>query len=308
MSCKIIYAFIFLPVIAFLGIITTWEDFKTSKIRNKWVLLGLVYSAAAYLFVLLMHSLGAKGVYGGAFQRVIPCLIWNFDKWCINLIVSILVAYILWHYKMWGGGDAKLFICFCALVPMGQYSKVYFQYYFASFFLLLMIFMPASIFLFLRSCFFLIRRYNSKELLSFTKEKMAKIRIKNVLNILFGFFVLFLFFSIVRQKLIHFIGRFLPYQLAGLIVLLIFGPFARFFKKNANVIFWVFIFLVVYLFYTRGLHFSVLINNLFMAAIIMMIFPIFKKITDLYIERTARKTTPFAIWEFVGVMLTWFWR
>ena len=34
---------LFLPVIFFIGLVTSWEDFCFGKIKNKWIILGLVY-------------------------------------------------------------------------------------------------------------------------------------------------------------------------------------------------------------------------------------------------------------------------
>ena len=37
----------FLPMILLLGIVTSYEDIKFGKIRNKWIILALAYSIAA---------------------------------------------------------------------------------------------------------------------------------------------------------------------------------------------------------------------------------------------------------------------
>jgi len=47
-------------------------------------------------------------------------------------------------------------------------------------------------------------------------------------------------------------------------------------------------------------------NTSLRTALIMVLFLIFKKTVDLYTERTVQKTTPFAIWMFLGALIVWF--
>lgn len=39
----------FLPMVLFLGIITSYEDIHSGKIRNKWIIAGFVYVIAKKL-------------------------------------------------------------------------------------------------------------------------------------------------------------------------------------------------------------------------------------------------------------------
>ena len=189
MGSKIAYSIIFLPIILFIGVITSYEDFKESKIKNKWILVGLIYSFMVYLLFWILPKGGLLGSY----------LLCNFDKWCVNLLVSMVVAYLLWHFKMWGTGDAKLFICYAALIPMGQYSRVYFNYYFASFLLLSAIFIPASVFLITESFVYFVRRFNFKNFMERSLEFVQKWRIKfNLLKLVKFFLDFFCFFCFLR--------------------------------------------------------------------------------------------------------------
>lgn len=292
---------IFLPVILFIGLATTYEDFKSSRIRNEWVLVGLVYSSIVYLFAWIFHVLGEPGLF----------LLWNFDKWLVNLAVSIIVAYILWRYKMWGAGDAKLFICFCALIPIGQYSKVYFNYYFASFSLLVLIFIPASLYLVFRSVAYFLRRFNSgavrNKALDVVKGSLSPANLFSVGKVLFGFFVFFLFFYVLRVEFAKFSGKFFSNQnLLMAVSLLVFRRLARIFKNNSRTILVIFVFLVLYMIYRGNGFLPGILKTIKSSITVMVIFPVLKKIADLYAERTTQKTMPFAMWVFLGVLLTWF--
>jgi len=312
---KIIYSAIFLPLIFFIGIITTREDIKSSKIKNKWVLLGLLYSFIVYLLSWIVFKLALAGIVNPFIGQATSYLIWNFDKWCINLMISSLVAYFLWHFKMWAAGDAKLFICYTALIPINQYSKVYFGYYFASFLLLLTIFIPATIFIFLRSVIYFIKRFELSKLRErmpkLIKEKLAKFNGIEVGKIILGFFVFFLFFKILREGLTNLVIKFLPKQNILLLAsLLAFKQLSKFFKKNTKLMLVALVILIAYIgfkvMYSRE-QFILGIGNILGSILsIMILFPVFKKIINIYTEKTTQKTIPFAIWMFLGALIVWF--
>ena len=310
MEFKIIFNFIFLPIIVFIGIVTSFEDYKSSKIRNKWVLVGLIYAAIIYLLAWLIYYLTGKQDLG-----LVASFIWNFDKWCINLTISITVAYLLWHFKMWGAGDAKLFIAYAALIPMGQYSKVYFNYYFASFLLLLSIFVPATVFLFLRAMLYFLKRLNFAKardsLTNLQEVKINKPKIFELVKVLFGFFVFFLFFIMLRQEFVSLVGRLLPNRnILMLITLLAFRPLSKIFKKKSKLVLLFFTAFVLYIIFkiqsSGGQYLILTVSALKRSVMIMLLFPIITKIIHIYEENTTRKTIPFAIWMFLGALITWF--
>jgi len=312
MTPHILYSVIFLPLILIIGLITSRDDLFTSKIRNKWVLLGLSYAFIVYIVSWSLYFLSLLASVA-LLQNPIQYLIFNFDKWCINLIISIAVAYTLWRFKMWGAGDAKLFVCFSALIPMGQYTKVYFKYYFASFLLLQLIFIPATIFLLVRSCLYFMKRFDLK----ITKES-AKDFLRERFNgkglivagkIIFGFLVFLLFFRILRVEFTNFVGKFLTNQtLLVAISLVIFRPLSQIFRKNAKFMFAIFFFLILYMIFKKVQPIPQIVSTLSGSVYVMVLAPAVKWITDLYVERTTKKTTPFAFWIFLGVLLAWFWK
>lgn len=316
---KIIFSVFFLPVILFIGIVASFEDFFVSKIRNKWIFAGLIYSLSAYLLSWILYGLAVNKMVSSFIGGASSCLIWNFDKWCINLIISTVVAYLLWHFKMWAAGDAKLFICYSALIPMGQYSRVYFNYYFASFLLLIAIFIPATAAIFLKSSVYFIGRFRFrrvKEIIpKLIRKKLTQFkrdRVKTV-SVLMGLFIFFLFFRILRQEFGNFISGFLPNKdILMLASLLVFNSLSRLAKKNIKFIIIAFFILIAYIIFKSVNSRSQLIlemGNIFGRSILIMVsFPLFRKIIDLYEERTVQKTTPFAHWMFLGALITWFLR
>lgn len=109
---------IFLPGILLLGIITSYEDLKHGKIRNKWVVLGLLYavSANAFMYVWVI-------VQGG-----IPRTSY-FIELASTAMFGLVLGYALWYVGFWTAGDAKLFFAYSALVPLSVYRYGHMQYF-----------------------------------------------------------------------------------------------------------------------------------------------------------------------------------
>lgn len=124
---------IFLPAILFVGLITSYEDITLSRIKNKWIILGMAYSVLSYLF--LFFLIYFKFVdYGGLNFSYIP-------QFALNFGISVLASYGFWKYGAWAPGDAKLFIAYSMLIPLDFYSRGYVNY-FPSLLLLFNIFIP----------------------------------------------------------------------------------------------------------------------------------------------------------------------
>lgn len=313
---KFIYSIIFLPIILFIGCITSYEDLKTSKIRNKWVILGIAYAAAIYSLSGILYILAAKNIVSSSVGYVVSYLVWNFDRWCINFIISVIVAYFLWHFKMWGAGDAKLFICYAGLIPMAQYSKVYFEYYFASFLLLLAIFIPVTAFLFLRAIIYFFGKVDFREMLSVKRiirvNNIDKTKVSKALKVFLGLMVLFLSLKILRQALENSFG--IAFSRQGFllfILLLAFNRLSAFFKKNTRFVIFALIGLLAYFGFkvSQGWQNAlseiggVFVNSLSFTAL----FYVAKKMINFYSEAAVKKTISFAHWMFIGAVITWFY-
>jgi hypothetical protein len=106
-------AYYFLPAIVFLGIITSYEDFKLGKIRNKWVLGAIAFAFFIYLLLFLNGQISGKEIYLTA----------------INFLMAIAFSFVLWNFRFWSAGDGKLFICYCALIPAGLYSAPFVNFF-----------------------------------------------------------------------------------------------------------------------------------------------------------------------------------
>lgn len=103
----------FLPIIIMLGLVTSYEDYKHGKIRNKWLIISIIYA-------LIMHT--ALVVAKIIAYKTFLALLLIFG-------ISLVISYFMWKKDMWSAGDAKLFCTYILLVPAAAYSSVGFRYY-----------------------------------------------------------------------------------------------------------------------------------------------------------------------------------
>ncbi len=125
-----------MPAILALGIITSYEDIKEGKIRNKWIVSALVYAFVVYAILIISFYL--KGTLRT--EYIIELL--------TNFIFAVIVGFGMWLGKLWTAGDGKLFIAYSALIPLSAYVNGYVKY-FPSSALLINSFVPAFAVLFI---------------------------------------------------------------------------------------------------------------------------------------------------------------
>ena len=121
---------LYLPIILFFGIITSYEDLKFGKIRNKWILVSISYS----VFILLLANFVGIEI-NQSYMAV----------FVINLLLSSVVGILLWRIHLWSAGDAKLFFAYSIIIPLTSY-KLGFTRFFPSYILLINTFTPLFVF------------------------------------------------------------------------------------------------------------------------------------------------------------------
>jgi len=168
-----------LPAIFLIGVITSYQDFKFGKIKNKWILLGLFYSLVVYCLFASFYIL-----YG----QLNSSYLFNL---MINLFFAVLTGFLFWCMKLWASGDGKLFIVYSALVPLSAYSLSP-QKWFPSVDLLINIFILAFVFIFFNMLFKV--RLKTLKKISFASLKKSF----EVNQLFFGAINLFVFFWIVE--------------------------------------------------------------------------------------------------------------
>jgi hypothetical protein len=134
--------FLILPMIFLIGAITSWEDFYTGRVSNKWLKFGFLYGLGVLLFFALKGLLAPHFLHTIGLDLKIPYI--YFAKVYNNTCIAAVIAFFLWKKGLLAAGDAKLFILFTFLLPLKYYWKSYLPY-FPSFALLTNIIVPIFI-------------------------------------------------------------------------------------------------------------------------------------------------------------------
>ena len=151
----------FLPMIFVLGVVTSYEDIKFGKIRNKWIILALSYSIVINLVLLSLNYYS---------RHYIVNLL-------IDALLALVVGFLIWLVHLWTAGDAKLFFAFAALSP-----AISAHYYAFLINLLSNIFIPISIYLLLHLLF----KANYKKSVFHLKKTFAFEAIYSLIFFIFG--------------------------------------------------------------------------------------------------------------------------
>jgi len=140
---KILFSnYLFLVPIFLLGVVTSFEDIKYGKIKNKWLTYGFLWGLGFFALI-LTWSLLVTIFNKFGFEVSIPIVKLSYLRDVfINSVIAFGVGFLMWHWSVWSAGDAKLFAVFAFLLPLKFYSHTYLSY-FPSFALLLNIFVIA---------------------------------------------------------------------------------------------------------------------------------------------------------------------
>ena len=98
-----------LPGMLILGLITSYSDIRYGKIRNKWILFGLVYFILINIIVIFYFDILVEE------NRAIYT--------AVNFAFSLSLGFLIWHLRLWTAGDGKLFTVFAILTPVNVYTN-----------------------------------------------------------------------------------------------------------------------------------------------------------------------------------------
>jgi len=133
--------YFFLPAIIALGIITSYEDLKCGKIRNKYILAALIYAFIVNLGLIIFFKIKTDIIN-------YPYI----SEYLISITLALILGFYLWYGKFWTSGDAKLYLAFSALMPLSAYGFGYIKYA-PNLTILINTFIPLAIFYFFKILF-----------------------------------------------------------------------------------------------------------------------------------------------------------
>lgn len=300
--------YFFLPVILLIGSVTSYQDYKHSKIKNKWILRGLVWALGVYLIMCLWLLLGDHLDLLYQAGNYIT-FVYIYDVF-LNALISLVVGYLIWHFDMWSAGDAKLFFIFSLLLPLTHYSHSYLPY-FPSFALFINVFIPAIIFLFVHKMFIMLKdmprraRNLRNSQISWMKIKVYFIeKYPTLLKGAFAFIMIIMIFLLVKQMVQN--NSYLKQWLPPLLILVFFGASKYFRKalKNNYVVALLLLIFSIYLIFSGFTAIKAMGNMIKNSLIFLLVLSIIVAIFSYSDKKFHSQKMPFAIWLFLGVIIT----
>lgn len=301
--------YLLLPVVFFIGSITSYQDFKFGKIKNKWIILGSLWGTGVYPVLCLwlflsgyFHFFSNAGDYI-SFPYVFDAL--------LNAALALIIGYMFWYFDLWSAGDAKLFFVFSLLLPLTFYSRSYLPF-FPSFALLINVFAPAMIFLFLQKIFIILRdTFGRARQLRDPKQSWNKIKkyfsdnghafLKSSLS----FALILLSFMLFRQMIQRHLN--IRQEFSSIVFLFfVFGTsgFLRNALKNNYVLIIFTCLISIYLAISGFEAVKTIISAIHQSLILMVAFPIVLFVFSYSAKKINSQKMPFAVWLFLGVAIT----
>ena len=117
-----IFKYLLVGVAAVVVLITSWEDIRERKIRNKWLLSG-IYAA------IVIHVLSALSILVFFSGTNLVINVSYYGKMLLNIFCATVVAVALWKLTIWSAGDSKLFIALSIIYPIDYYNKGFMDFF-----------------------------------------------------------------------------------------------------------------------------------------------------------------------------------
>lgn len=305
-----IFDYLFLPVLFFIALITSYQDLRYGKIKNKWIILGLIYglSLVAIFFVwdLVAHPLSQfyylkiKHLSANSPMPVFTVSLPYLKALIINFFLSVAVAFLMWWLRAWSAGDTKLFFVLALLLPLKYYTKTYFPF-FPALALLTNIFIPIFIFFAVKALLFfgqvIIEKIRAKKIKS-DFNRLDKSKIVDGLRLFIAFTAMLLLAQFWRQSAnpLFSLNSFTT-QITALAAMYLLSPALTKILRRSWVL-WIFVSLflvtlVVGFVYFKNSLVSIIWQALYLAFIFLVLIGLVRKILDFYIkERGVSEIAP----------------
>lgn len=120
----------FIPALAVICAVTSFSDSREGKIRNFWILSGVIWAVAVYggisLYRLHAPYITEELVLNTLFKESWARLLLHTG---INSLFALVCGFLLFHFNLWSAGDAKLFFVLVLLLPLKYYFRHYIPFF-----------------------------------------------------------------------------------------------------------------------------------------------------------------------------------
>jgi len=89
-------------------VVCSYTDIKYGKIKNNCILIGLAWVLIVYILL---------GIYSFFYLGQMENISY-FGKMLLNGFITLILGYLLWHFRLWTAADAKLFTLYALLIPL----------------------------------------------------------------------------------------------------------------------------------------------------------------------------------------------
>lgn len=253
--------YIQMTIVLILCFVSSISDFKNQKIYNRYIAVGIVLSTITYIVFLRQID----GLYAKSF--------------IINLIITSIISFAFFYFKIWGAGDAKLFIAIVYMIPYDLY-ELDINNYFASIYLLIFIFSSAFIYVFFETIFLFVKDKNKFDVKKYYKTFSFK---RWIYDYFFGYSFSLLFNNLIFWLVPNFFlqNRELIFMINALLLVFIYRLIKSYKKKN--VIFVSLLVMSIISCFIKG--FEISIYNSIMLIVIFFIL-LFKDFSEKYNYKT----------------------
>ncbi|HRY52546.1 MAG TPA: hypothetical protein P5089_01705 [Candidatus Portnoybacteria bacterium] len=314
---NIILSIIFLPILFLIDGIASFEDIRSGKIRNKWIVLGVVWGLIIFSLFFIWRFIARPASLFFHYNILhlpdsVPVVVYTLNlsfiaETMLNLLVSAVVAFLMWKFSAWAAGDAKLFIVNAFLLPLTFYEAAYFPV-FPSLVLLVNIFSVFLLFLFFNAIYFFAKSLwqqiaSGQGIIFLARQKSQKVfgglwlKIKDkkfwleglkMLMVPLAIILFFVFLQPPASKYLNIDAMLLQaFLFAGLIIF--YKSWSKFFSRKPifRALLAIFILVFIYGIYSQGAAFlPIFYSSLKITVVFMVILLSFQWLIEVYIKRT----------------------
>jgi len=158
----------YLILIVIFGVVTSYTDIKSGKIKNIHIILLILTGVLINIFYVNTFLNPSFNLKSDFFQSI------------TNITIAFIFGFLIFSAGLWSSGDAKLFLGYSVLLPMVIFKAGYIPY-FPSLVILINTFIPLAF-------FYIVTPFFNIDLKSLKKEAKKIFTLSNLLNM-----ILFLF-------------------------------------------------------------------------------------------------------------------
>ncbi|MBR2744785.1 MAG: prepilin peptidase [Clostridia bacterium] len=246
-------------IVVLLCVYASITDIKSKKIYNKIVLVSLAVSSCIYI----------------VFYKEIETEF--IVSHIINNIITLILSFLFYYFKIWAAGDAKLFWVISFIIPFSIYEAPK-ENIFPSVFLLIMIFSSAFIYVAIETVILWI-----KDREKFTKTSLVRLSRINWIDFSIQYFTAYFSIMLINNIISTFFPEFNRYNGALLLICnMLFITFLyRAVSKRRNYVIIMIIAILLNIIYTFLYGFVIYSINIKMIFLVLILF-LFRQISEKY--------------------------